>query len=62
MKTNLIIVVGIMAFFMLEQLTNHYFSSGDGHGHSHGAVEDKKGKKDDKKAVISEEEAAEEAK
>lgn len=61
MKTNLIIVVGIMAFFLLEQLTNHYFSSGDGHGHSHGAVEDKKSAKG-KKKTQTEEELAEEAK
>jgi zinc transporter 7 len=57
MLTNLIIVLGIMVFFMLEQVTQRYFSGGEGHGHSHGHVEEKD-KKKGKKQDTKEEEAA----
>jgi len=35
MQTNLIIIAGIMAFFLIEKITHTYFSDGHSHSHSH---------------------------
>ena len=48
MQTNLIIIVGIMVFFLLEKVTHTYFS--DGHSHDHDHASSKKSKKSSKDA------------
>lgn len=35
MQTNLLIIVGILAFFLIEKITHSYFSDGHSHSHSH---------------------------
>lgn len=40
MAINCVIVVGIVSFFLLEQITTHYFEAG--HSHSHGEKVDEK--------------------
>lgn len=36
MQLNLIIIIGIWCFFLLEKFTDMYLSSGHSHSHSHG--------------------------
>jgi len=36
MVNNLLIIVGIVAFFLLEKLTHQYLGGHEGHNHSHG--------------------------
>jgi len=35
MQTNLIIIVGILSFFLIEKITEVYLSDGHSHSHSH---------------------------
>ena len=35
MEINVIIIVGIWVFFMIEKITQTFFSDGHSHGHSH---------------------------
>jgi solute carrier family 39 (zinc transporter), member 7 len=57
MQKNLLIIVGIWMFFLLEKLVHTYFSTHD-HGHSHSKSDDssKKDKKNNKKVAKSSEE------
>ena len=50
MQTNLIIILGIWVFFLIEKITHTYFESNDDHGHSHShSSKVKSEKKDDAK-------------
>lgn len=63
MQTNLLIVVGIMAFFLIEKITHTYFSGEGGHdhaGHTHETSPSKKGGDKGKKNKITPEKSAEE--
>lgn len=51
---NLIIIIGILSFFLIEKLTISLLGDSDGHGHSHSKVDDSKKKK---KETIEESEA-----
>ena len=58
---NLIIIIGIISFFLIEKFTTAFLSDGHDHGHS-SDVHDKKDKKDTKKKDKKKDEVDEQAK
>jgi hypothetical protein len=49
MGTNLIIIAGIVCFFLLEKIVANYLAGGECEGHSHNHSHSKEDKKDTKK-------------
>jgi hypothetical protein len=42
MKMNFIVILGILAFFLIERVTHALLEDGHSHGHSHGHTQDVK--------------------
>jgi zinc transporter ZupT len=46
MNNNLVIILGLLVFFLIEKVIHNYFESGEGHSHSHSPSKGQK-KKDE---------------